>query len=114
MRIANLVRVLIMGIEIVCDSMKPKYAINRTILVRNFHKQLILRMYLQRKVMKHPYNSNYYLVTYREAETVTEADGRLIVAVSPGLFIALSVPRRVPVCRTSHTLELALRLPTLM
>ena len=53
-RIANLVRVLIMGIEIVCDSMKPKYAINRTILVRNFHKQLILRMYLQRKVMKHP------------------------------------------------------------
>ena len=87
---------------------------NRTILDKNFHKQLILRMYLQRKVMKHPYNSNYYLVTYREAETVTEADGRLIVAVSPGLFIALSVPRRVPVCRTSHTLELALRLPTLM
>ena len=42
-RIANLVRELIIGIETVCDSRKPKYAINRTILDKNLHKQLILR-----------------------------------------------------------------------
>ena len=53
-RVANLVRELIIGIETVCDRRKPKYAINRTILDKNFHKQLILRMYWQRKAMKHP------------------------------------------------------------
>ena len=42
-RVANLVRELIIGIETVCDRRKPKYAINRTILDKNFHKQLILR-----------------------------------------------------------------------
>ena len=31
------------GIETVRDRRKPKYAINRTILDKNFHKQLILR-----------------------------------------------------------------------
>ena len=53
-RLANLVRELIIGIETVRDRRKPKYAINRTILDKNFHKQLILRMYWQRKAMKHP------------------------------------------------------------
>ena len=53
-RIANLVRELIIGIKTVRDRRKPKYAINRTILDKNFHKQLILRMYWQRKAMKHP------------------------------------------------------------
>ena len=48
-RVANLVRELNIGIETVCDRRKPKYAINRTILDKNFHKQLILRMYWQRK-----------------------------------------------------------------
>ena len=42
-RVANLVRELIIGIEMVSDGGKPKYAINRTILDKNFHKQLILR-----------------------------------------------------------------------
>ena len=42
-RLANLFRELIIGIETVCDRRKPKYAINRTILDKNFHKQLILR-----------------------------------------------------------------------
>ena len=42
-RVANLVRELIIGIEMVRDRRKPKYAINRTILDKNFHKQLILR-----------------------------------------------------------------------
>ena len=42
-RVANLVRELIIGIETVRDRRKPKYAINRTILDKNFHKQLILR-----------------------------------------------------------------------
>ena len=42
-RVANWVRELIIGIETVCDRRKPKYAINRTILDKNFHKQLILR-----------------------------------------------------------------------
>ena len=42
-RLANLVRELIIGIETVRDGGKPKYAINRTILDKNFHKQLILR-----------------------------------------------------------------------
>ena len=36
-RVANLVRELIIGIETVCDRRKPKYAINRTILDNNFH-----------------------------------------------------------------------------
>ena len=53
-RVANLVRELIIGIETVRDRRKPKYAINRTILDKNFHKQLILRMYWQRKAMKTP------------------------------------------------------------
>ena len=53
-RVANLVRELIIGIEMVCDGGKPKYAINRTVLDKNFHKQLILRMYWQWKAMKHP------------------------------------------------------------
>ena len=53
-RIANLVRELIIGIKTVRDRRKPKYAINRTILDKKFHKQLILRMYWQRKAMKHP------------------------------------------------------------
>ena len=53
-RVANLVWELIIGIETVRDRRKPKYAINRTILDKNFHKQLILRMYWQRKAMKHP------------------------------------------------------------
>ena len=53
-RIAHLVRELIIGIKTVRDRRKPKYAINRTILDKNFHKQLILRMYWQRKAMKHP------------------------------------------------------------
>ena len=53
-RVANLVRELIIGIETVCDRRKPKYAMNRTILDKNFHKQLILRIYWQRKAMKHP------------------------------------------------------------
>ena len=53
-RLTNLVRELIIGIETVCDRRKPKYAINRTILDKNFHKQLILRMYWQRKAMKTP------------------------------------------------------------
>ena len=53
-RVANLVRELNIGIETVCDRRKPKYAINRTILDKNFYKQLILRMYWQRKAMKHP------------------------------------------------------------
>ena len=52
-RLANWVRELIIGIETVRDRRKPKYAINRTILDKNFHKQLILRMYWQRKAMKH-------------------------------------------------------------
>ena len=47
-RVANLVRELIIGIETVRDGGKPKYAINRTILDKNFHKQLILGMYWQR------------------------------------------------------------------
>ena len=42
-RVANLVRELIIGIETVRDRMKPKYAIDRTSLDKNFHKQLILR-----------------------------------------------------------------------
>ena len=42
-RVANWVRELIIGIETVRDRRKPKYAINRTILDKNFHKQLILR-----------------------------------------------------------------------
>ena len=42
-RVANLVRELNIGIETVRDRRKPKYAINRTILDKNFHKQLILR-----------------------------------------------------------------------
>ena len=53
-RVANPVRELNIGIETVCDRKKPKYAINRTILDKNFHKQLILRIYWQRKAMKHP------------------------------------------------------------
>ena len=53
-RVANLVRELIIGIEMACDGGKPKYAINRTVLDKNFHKQLILRMYWQRKAMKTP------------------------------------------------------------
>ena len=53
-RVANRVRELIIGIETVRDRRKPKYAINRTILDKNFHKQLILRLYWQRKAMKHP------------------------------------------------------------
>ena len=53
-RVANWVRELIIGIETVRDRRKPKYAINRTILDKNFHKQLILRMYWQRKAMKTP------------------------------------------------------------
>ena len=52
-RVANLVWELIIGIETVRDRRKPKYAINRTMLDKNFHKQLILRMYWQRKAMKH-------------------------------------------------------------
>ena len=47
-RVAIWVRELIIGIETVCDRRKPKYAINRTILDKNFHKQLILGMYWQR------------------------------------------------------------------
>ena len=43
LRVANWVRELIIGIETVRDRRKPKYAINRTILDKNFHKQLILR-----------------------------------------------------------------------
>ena len=42
-RVAIWVRELIIGIETVRDRRKPKYAINRTILDKNFHKQLILR-----------------------------------------------------------------------
>ena len=53
-RVANPVRELNIGIETVCDRRKPKYAMNRTILDKNFHKQLILRIYWQRKAMKHP------------------------------------------------------------
>ena len=53
-RIANLVRELIIGVKTVCDRRKPKHATKRTILDKNFHKQLILRMYWQRKAMKHP------------------------------------------------------------
>ena len=53
-RLANSVWELIIGIETVRDRRKPKYAMNRTILDKNFHKQLILRIYWQRKAMKHP------------------------------------------------------------
>ena len=53
-RITNLVLDLNVGIKTVRDRRKPKYAINRTILDKNFHKQLILRMYWQRKAMRHP------------------------------------------------------------
>ena len=53
-RVANWVRELIIGIETFRDGGKPKYAINRTILDKNFHKQLILGMYWQRGAMKHP------------------------------------------------------------
>ena len=42
-RLANWVRELIILIETVRDRRKPKYAINRTILDKNFHKQLILK-----------------------------------------------------------------------
>ena len=42
-RLANWVRELIIGTETFRDRRKPKYAINRTILDKNFHKQLILR-----------------------------------------------------------------------
>ena len=42
-RVANWVWELIIGIEMVRDRRKPKYAINRTILDTTFHKQLILR-----------------------------------------------------------------------
>ena len=42
-RLVNWVRELIIGIETFRDGGKPKYAINRTILDKNFHKQLILR-----------------------------------------------------------------------
>ena len=47
-RVANWVRELIIGIETFRDGGKPKYAINRTILDKNSHKQLILGMYWQR------------------------------------------------------------------
>ena len=53
-RVPNLVRELIIGIETVRDRRKPKYALNRTILDKNFHKQLIFRLYWQRKAMKTP------------------------------------------------------------
>ena len=41
--VANLVRELIIGIEMVCDGGKPKYAINRTVLDKNFHNINCLR-----------------------------------------------------------------------